>query len=219
MNMYRHNVLKRIRLLSLLICLLVAGYSATAQSEWGAEVSLLKPTGRFGHLFKASPGLRVTRSFSDTRSKFYKRAFVGIHNFSPRRDTVNIGYYTGSDPLSNSGRDVIVGGYQVQELNLYLTLGAQGQWRPIQDAALRPVGIIELHGMIGQVERTSVTATEILGESLGDVGVGVATGAGLEYLTDGTFTFYLNITKTYNYTNEQGVFAYWNTAMGATVLF
>ncbi|MEM1358477.1 MAG: hypothetical protein AAGF89_09770 [Bacteroidota bacterium] len=205
--------------LFLLVAVTSFSNSVRGQSEYGIEINLLQPTGRFGHVFKAAPGLRITKSFSDTDKAFQFRSFIGVFNFSPRRDTVNVGWYDGSNPSSQSNNRVFIGSQEIHKRNLYFTLGTQVMYRPFIDQALRPYAVFEIQGMYGVIDREIISVEGSLDEGGGDGGAGVGGGIGVEYLTEGNFTFYLNIIRSYNFSAAHDGFVYWNSALGVMYLF
>ncbi|OAV44792.1 hypothetical protein [Lewinella sp. 4G2] len=194
--------------------------SAEGQNEWGLELGINKPTGNLGYRFNASPSLRLTRSFGDTDQLFQRRGFVGVEYFIPQEDTVNIGYYVGRDPLTNTNdNDIFVGTREINEFAGYVVMGGQALVRPWRKSVFRPYGIVELQGKIGYFAENVLSAGADESLTGGDMGASAGIGGGLEYLSDGKYTFYANVVRTYGYTYGLSTFAFWNTGLGFTYLF
>lgn len=207
-------------------CLLFCSGITTAQSEWGVELSIIKPTGDLGILFKGSPGLRITNTSSEVDAFWKKRFFVGIHALGSQADVVNNNYFVGDDPFTNINTgDVFIGGTYRQDYSIWGTLGMQYMARPFRAGPLRPLGILEVQMLGGLAQYEEDNVLSISSTVLGFYGGMAGVGAGLEYLTAGKMTLHFNVIRQYGYaiddqdTPAYGFFSQWNTFVGVSYLF
>ena len=206
--------------LPLLLCGLLTATPATAQSEWGLDLTLIKPTGDLGRLFAASPGVRLTRTNINDGGLVQLRPTLGFVILRPRADTILNAAYVGSDPFSSGNPgDQFVGGFTVQERNYYFTGGTQVLFVPWREGNLRPYFLLDGQGWVGYISE-SVSGPGGSGQlSGGDYGMFAGAGAGAVYLTASKFSVHASVARYYGFTEiRQGV-SYWNTSLGLSYLF
>ncbi|MEL6274371.1 MAG: hypothetical protein AAFU03_04560 [Bacteroidota bacterium] len=181
------------------------------KGQLGIDLNYVKPTGSFGQNFAAGPGITLRYSPNgNDRGRYVGAYTLGLFRVSPHQDTLFTNYSFTQLPRT------FFGGYTIYEPYTYITIGSEGNFYPFLYRAFAPFGIIALNANLVTRNFITVDARSNSTVSEGNIGIGGGIGAGVEYATEGRFTFRFSITRFWNFSVEQEGYTFWRTSLGAT---
>lgn len=187
--------------------------SLQGQAQIGVSTGIIKPSLRFGFVFKQAPGIELTYSMADIDSRFKTKGFIGYFSLTPRFDTLyNAGILSKDNSTTFSPRTEIWKSFKV------ITIGLQSEYK-ILDKPFSPIVGLDLVYQANSYKYEIHNIFEVGNYEMSSNAIGITPKIGVSYELNDTWLISGSVGKNLVMDWELAGYSYWKSMVGVTCYF
>ncbi len=187
--------------------------SLCARAQIGVSTGMIKPSLRFGFVFKPTAGMELSYTGAEIDSRFKTKISVGYFSLSPRFDTLNNGGL-----LSQDNTTTFTPGMEIWKSFKAITIGMHSEFK-ILDKPLSPIIGLDLIYQSNSYKYEIHNIIEDGHYEMSSNAIGLTPRIGVSYELNDTWLISGSVGKNLVMDWELAGYSYWKSMVGVTYYF